>query len=292
MKEQIHIRGKENRVDYRGILDEVLQEERLQSDLDLAKALAKYSEAYYAPSEVVSHSKNLEVIFDETRRIRIYVIDQLFGWLYRQNKPESLIEIGSAGDITAAMTLPRTQITSLDIDPDIFLNVPSNTLPRKVFERLDVNKKMEGYGGDDRNKRRKLALVEKCLPNWKKCIADGTDIPFPNNSYDVALVQGPLEAGDFLTEMARVIKPGGLIVTILQEDYKEIGCSSVYATRKYNSYPDVPMIDVQKAQSLGLQKVDIPFRFRGYENLAVWMEDSRPKGAGIVFQVFRKVTQK
>ena len=49
------------------------------------------------------------------------------------------------------------------------------------------------------------------------------------------------------------------------------------------------MVDLQQASVLGLTKVDIPDRFRKYENLGTWQEkDGTPKAAGVVFQVFRK----
>lgn len=277
--------------EYHRILREVLQQERLQSDEDLAKALARYSQVYYTPPEGTSDSASLETIFDEARRIRVYVISQIVDWLYEQNHPNSLIEIGSAGDIAAAMALPQTQITSLDEDPDVFLNVPNNSLPREVFERLGMKKTMEGYGRDNlwRSKKRKLSLVQKCLPNWSKSIADAGRIPFPSGSYDIALVQGPLEIGDFIGEMARVIKSGGHVITILDEDDKEVGSPSAYETNRYNQYPDIPMIDLQQANTLSLRKIGIPDKFRRYENLAIWQEkDGTPKAAGIVFQVFRK----
>lgn len=281
----------EKQGEHNRILREVLQQERLQSDQDLATALARYSQAYYAPQEGTSDVTNLETIFDEARRIRIYVISQAVDWLYGKSVPQSLIEIGSAGGITAAMALPQTQITSLDEDPQIFLNVPNNSLPREVYTRLGMKKTMEGYGRDNiwRSKKRKLAVVEKCLPNWRKLIADAGNLPFADNSYDVALVQGPLEAEDFLGEMTRIVKPGGHIVTILHEDYKAVDSPSVYDTHRYNQYPDIPVLNPQHCQSIGLQAIEIPDRLRRYENLATWKEKNGTlKATGIVFHAFRK----
>ena len=277
--------------EYSRILREILQQENLQSDEDLARALAKYSQTYYAPPKGTSNATILETIFEVARKIRVYIVSQLVDYLYGQNEPASLIEIGSAGDITAAMALPQTQVTSLDDDPNIFLNVPNNSLPKEVFKRLGMKKTIAGYGGDNfwRGKKRKLALVEKCLPNWHKSIEDARRIPFPNSSFDIALVQGPLEIGDFIKEMARVVKPSGHIITILDEDNKEMGSPSAYETNRYSEYPDIPMVNLQQAGSLGLQRKEIPDRFRRYENMATWRdEDGKPKAAGIVFQVFKK----
>jgi len=265
--------------------------ERISSDVGLAGSLAKYSQMYFAPPDNIPDSERTEATFDESRKSRMYVISQLVDWLYQEDRPQSLVEVGSAGDITVAMALPQTEVTSVDNDPDIFLNVPNNQLPRELFNRLETKKSIVGYGRDNlwKGKRKKLTFVERSVPNWHMSINDAEDLPFPDNSYDIALIQGPLEVEFFIKEMARVTNPGGYIIIIMDEENKKVGSPSVYDTNRYNSYPDIPMIDTQQAQSLGLQKVDIPDRLKNYENLANWKtSDGTVRSAGVVFQVFKK----
>lgn len=283
-------KGKAELTESTAALEEALETEKISSDVGLANSLARFSQMYFAPPDNMSDFDSLEAVFNESRKSRVYIISQLVDWLYKENRPQSLIEVGSAGDVTAAMALPQTEVASVDIDPDIFLNVPNNSLPREFFNKLGMKKTMVGYGRDNlwKGKRKKLALVEKSLPNWHMSINDAKDLLFPDDSYDVALAQGPLEINFYIKEMARVTKPGGYVVIIMYEEEKDVNSNSVYETGIYNSYPDIRMVDLEEANSLGLEQVDIPDRLKNYENLANWKKGEIVRSAGVVFQVFKK----
>lgn len=66
---------------------------------------------------------------------------------------------------------------SVDIDPNIFGNVPYNFLPEKFFKKIRQQKELEGYGELNDIKQRKLKMVEELIPNWKKEIADANNLP-------------------------------------------------------------------------------------------------------------------
>lgn len=272
------------------VLTEVLEAEKISSDAGLANSRARFSQMYFAPPDNMTGPDNLEAIFDESRKSRMYIISQLVDWLYEEDRPQSLVEVGSAGDITVAMALPQTEVTSVDIDPDIFLNVPNNSLPRELFNKLGMKKTIEGYGRDNlwKGKRKKLTFVEKSIPNWHMSINDAKDLPFPDDSYDIALAQGPLEINLYLKEMARVTKPGGYVINIMYEEEKDVNSKSAYETGIYNSYPDIQMVNLEKVNSLSLEQVDIPDRLKNYEDLANWEKGETARSAGIVFQVFKK----
>jgi SAM-dependent methyltransferase len=265
------------------IFKEVLNHIRLKTDDQLKQSLLAFSEAYFDRGDFS------EDIWSNAFLMRSYLIDKTFSWLGIKLDAQ-ILECGSAGDISAAAVRPEAQVTSLDIDPDIFYNVPYNYLPPAYLDRIGKKKKLEYYGPKDilGRKKKKLKLVQEAIPNWKMEVGDAKEIKHADNTFDVALVQGTPDMLGFIGEMARVVKPGSFIVSIVHEEVRDGEYESAYDTRKYNSYPDYRFVSNEKLEVLGLERVQIPDDMKGYENLCEWGNN---KSAGYVFEVFKKKIQ-
>ncbi|MBN1169036.1 methyltransferase domain-containing protein [Candidatus Woesebacteria bacterium] len=270
-----HINNERSKI-FREVFDKI----SIKSDQELAIALQDYSVAYF------EKGGNEKVIWKNVPLMRAYLINKTFSWL-QMDSPQNLLECGSAGDISAAISLPNTEVTSYDIDPDIFFNVPYNDLPEEYLGAIGKKKNLEGYGPKDLLgfRRRKLDLVKEALPNWKMEVGDANEIKHPDNSFEAVLVQGTPNMLDFIDEMARVVEPGGFVVSIIHEEIRIGEYESVYKTGRYNTLPEYQFVDSGKLEELGLEKVEIPQEFKEYENLCEW---GKNKSSGFVFEVFKK----
>lgn len=284
----------------RKFLRQVLEAEKITSDQELRKSALRYSLSYFEQTDPkINHDV---VIWEEERRMRMFLIEQITKWLYPDKQPDNIIECGSAGDISIALTLSQAQVVSVDKDPLMFLHCPYNYLPDKFFKKIGREHVLKGYGTKS---TKELALVEQLVPNWKKEIADARKLPFTDESFDVAWVQGTPDLRRFLPEMSRVIKPNGYIISAVQGEPRA-NHQSAYKTKEYESYSSKDMelsesewrlVTPEIANKLGIKIINIPDQFKNYEDLCTWrsnyqFSDLAPKGTeralGFVFEVFKK----
>ena len=208
------------------LLHEAVEKEAINSDEQLMNSSKRGFNAQFFPkmSEVFSGAVQPK-IFDENRRQRVYLLRKVMATLFPDGTiPQSLLEAGSAGDISVSLAFPDMDVESVDIDPDIFLSVSYNTLPDGFFKRIGKRRSIEGYGGKDwlGTKKRKLTMVQEALPKWKPVIEDAEELSAPDESQDIALVQGTPDMLDFfISQLARVTKPGGYIISMVDEQMRE-----------------------------------------------------------------------
>lgn len=229
----------------------------------------------------------------------MYMVSEVMKYLYPSMPPKTLLETFSAGDTSAALALPQTEVTSLDIDPQVFLNVPNNNLPEEVFKQHGKRKKHLGYGKDTwlKTKSKALTFVEKLIPNWHKKIGNTYHLPFPDNSFDAVLIQDKSYVFDSIPEASRVLTPEGYIIILLPEEIRDIDYTSAYQQKKTND--DIEsgtfLTDVE-LKSVGLERFEIPDRFKQWEDLVRWKstylsEDGKTQvevSSGFIIEVFKK----
>ena len=255
----------------RELLRHVIDSEKISSDKEFFEAVKRRRQS----------KGDLATVWEEGRRIDMYLVSKAINRLYKDSPPKTLVELGSAGNISPALALPETQVTSVDIDPNIFLNCPYNKLPRKYFSELGKKKDLAYYG---EKQTAKLALAERLLPNWKKVIADARNLPFSKDKFDVALVWGTGELlTKFIKEAARVVRPGGHIVSVVW-DFRPDKAQSVYKTGRYYFYPKYKLITSKQAESVGLEKIRIPSDFEACERAS--QKDGQTEG--FIFEMFKK----
>ena len=81
-----------------------------------------------------------------------------------------------------------------------------------------------------------LRLVDRCLQNYRRVIGNGNNFPFRDNEFDVGLVQGsPHLLNDYFSELARVTKKGGYIMSVAEDFFKPADAESFYSTGKYGN---------------------------------------------------------
>lgn len=275
--------------------------ERLQQIIDVEvpitksefkESLTRYCEAYYGPSRWFQRNKQPETIFAEQRRMRVFLVRKLVDFFYPHSPPQTLVELGSAGDISPALALPQTRVVSVDNDPEIFLNMPYNLLPRQFLKEARLSTRVLSY--DEPNifsdKTNRFKIVKDLIQNWEPMCEDANQLPLDNASIDCVLVQGTPDMLDFVKEMARIVKPSSHIIAVIQEEGTDPDAESAYMQRKYNTYPDYSFVPDDTLIRCGLDRVTIPDELKGYEHLhrKKYPPDKHETSFGYVFEVFRK----
>lgn len=275
------------------LLRDVVSQEAIQTDDQLRESSLRGFKRYFFSDGKLSEHDSLALIFDESRRQRVYLLRKLLRVLYPNGEvPANAVEVGSAGDISFALAFPNVPITSVDIDPDIFLNVPYNSLPEAFLNVIGKSRKLEGYGRPDLlgRKRRKLEIVQEALPNWIPLVEDASDMSAKDGTYELALAQGTPDMLEFIEEMARVIRIGGYIVSMVEEQIREGEFRSAYKQERYNFLPEYAFVPDTRLAKLGLERVLVPNRLKKYELLgAVSKSGDDEASTGYVFEIFKKV---
>ncbi|MEK6943199.1 MAG: methyltransferase domain-containing protein [Nanoarchaeota archaeon] len=247
----------------------------------------EYSTSYYEGLPNLPERERRSRGFQLDTEMRIFILKNLFKFLFGENQaPGSLVELGSAGDISAALAFPNTRVYPLDIDYDIFSN-EVNHLPEEVFALLGIPKLVTYYGQTTPDN---LRLVDRCLQNYRRVIGNGNNFPFRDNEFDVGLVQGsPHLLNDYFSELARVTKKGGYIMSVAEDFFKPADAESFYSTGKYGNWPEHGKTGTS---GYPLVAIEIPKKFRELERLCEWKSE-RAEGqrlaSGFVFEVFRKL---
>lgn len=269
------------------IVRNAIESQSITTDAELATSVLRNSR--YPDADFTND--DWEQYFTEEARSRVYVLRKLVDWLYKGDKPRSIVEICSAGTTHVAMALPNTSIYSVDFDNDHFLSHSNNTLPGKFFESMGKTKELEWWRrGNHEVQKSKLGEVMESLPNFHPVVADGTSLPFITESADIALILGQPNPMPFMDEMTRVISPGGFILVSTEDKFRPPSTSSAYVTNRFGSeYRNTSMVNEKSIVRLGLERLIIPATLRRYEDIATYQTPGENTfSTGFVFQVFRK----
>ena len=105
------------------IVKRTLQEDKISGKRQfsqLYRRSLKYEEQLTADIYSENNLELLDEISELNGRLRRYLINKIINFL--NIKPQRVLEVGSAGDYSLALTLPESFVIGLDIDPDVFCN--------------------------------------------------------------------------------------------------------------------------------------------------------------------------
>lgn len=281
-------KGKKLPVNASVILRDIIEESAID-ERKLRETALKYSKLYVEGKPKLNEMESHARIFDYSRDMRIFLIRKVISYLYKNEFPSSLIECGSAGDISAALALPNTRITAVDIDPDIYIN-EINEIPQKLFDILGMDRIFACYGDAWRKKfyERNKKIVNKCLPNYERVIADGENLEYGGETYDFALVQGTPDLINICrNELGRVLKPGGYLASIVTDLAHPADSPSFYTTGTYVSWPKYKITNPKK-ERLPFKTIEIPANLKDLETLCSWNSSDEKLSTGFVFEIYRK----
>jgi hypothetical protein len=267
-------------------------ENAIMDDSGLKDSLTRYCQAHYGD---IPYGVNRGEVSDEEQiRYRSYVLRKVINWLSPSGDPQSLIELGSAGDISAAIALPNTQVLSVDEDPTMFSFNIIRSLPKNFFPLVGEKKPSEVQSFVQtffsKYRQRNAEFVKKIIPNLTTFAHDAHNLPIGDNIYSMALVQGTPDMLDFLPEASRVITRGGFVVSMVDDMYHKSGLPSAYDSHEYAGWQEFSFVSDEVVQKNGMRRIDIPVMLRSYEDVGHWINRKGEEySAGFVFEIFQKL---
>ncbi len=269
-----------------------------RKEKDIRKLLTEYTKAFYNITMDTMQIRPPELLEIE-RDIYMHTIEKAVSFLYgEKDMPKNIIETGSAGNISAALAFPDSNILAIDIDRDVFIN-EINFIPQEFFDKIgfidntDFNRITSYYDDyQDTGLYYKLKeIVKLSIPNYERIVADGYELPIKDDSIGLAIAYGTPDMIDIgIKEFSRVVKPGCYITSIVIGELAEKGHPSFYDTGEYNVdfWKNYHKID-PKIEGLPLSEIDVPDELKDYERIAKFMINEKLYTAGITFELFKKL---